>query len=64
VRNAWIARYRRAVSSNRDAVKQYNQLAEEIRSIAARMGEQHYNIPSPVEAAVKNGMAGTMNNEQ
>ena len=56
VRNAWIVRYQRAVSGNRDAVKQYNRLAEEIRSIAARMGEQHYNIPSPVEAAVKNGM--------
>ena len=56
VRNAWFARWQRAVSSNRDAVKQYNQLAEEIRTIAAEMGEQHYNIPSPVEAAVKNGM--------
>jgi hypothetical protein len=56
VRNAWFARWQRAVSSNRDAVEQYNQLAEEIRAIAAEMGEQHYNIPSPVEAAVKNGM--------
>jgi hypothetical protein len=56
VRNAWFARWQRAVRSNRDAVKQYNRLAEEIRTIAARMGEQHYNVPSPVEAAVKSGL--------
>jgi hypothetical protein len=56
VRNAWVARWQRAVSDNRGAEKQYQALAEQIRSIAAEMGEQHYNIPSPVEAAVKNGM--------
>jgi hypothetical protein len=56
VRNAWFVRWQRAVRGNRDAVRRYNQLAEEIRTIAARMGELHYNIPSPVEAAVKNGL--------
>ncbi|MBW3629706.1 MAG: hypothetical protein KY464_10460 [Gemmatimonadetes bacterium] len=56
VRNSWFARWQRASRRNRDAVKQYNRLADEIRSIAAQMGEQHYNIPSPVEAAVKSGL--------
>lgn len=56
VRNTWHARWQRAVRSNHDAVRRYNELSEEIRSIAARMGEHHYNIPSPVEAAVKSGL--------
>ena len=56
VRNAWFARWQRAVGENRDAVKEYNRLSDEIRTIAARMGELHYNIPSPVEAAVRNGL--------
>ena len=56
VRNAWVVRLQRAVGENRDAVKQYNRLSEEIRTIAARMGELHYNVPSPVEAAVRNGL--------
>ena len=56
VRNSWFARWQRAVGNNRDAVKRYNQLAEEIRVTAARMGELHYNVPSPVEAAVRNGL--------
>lgn len=56
VRNAWVARWQRAFNSNRDAEKRYHSLAEQIRTIAAEMGEQHYNIPSPVEAAVKSGM--------
>ena len=55
-RNAWVPRLNRAVGENRDAVKEYNRLSEEIRLIAARMGELHYNIPSPVEAAVRNGL--------
>ena len=56
VRNAWFARLQRAVGANRDAVKQYNRLSEEIRVTAERMGELHYNVPSPVEAAVRNGL--------
>ena len=57
IRNSWFARWQRAARRNRDAVKQYNRLADEIRTIAAQMGEQHYNIPSPVEAAVKSGLS-------
>ena len=56
VRNSWYARWQRAVGENRDAVKQYNRLSEEIRVTAEKMGELHYNVPSPVEAAVRNGL--------
>ena len=56
VRNSWYLRWQHAVGENRDAVKNYNRLSEEIRTTAARMGELHYNIPSPVEAAVRNGL--------
>lgn len=55
-RNVRFAEWQRAISRNRDAVKRYNGISEEIRRIAARMGEQHYNIPSPVEAAVQGGL--------
>ena len=56
VRNSWYARWQAAVGANRDAVRQYNRISEEIRVTAERMGELHYNIPSPVEAAVRNGL--------
>jgi hypothetical protein len=55
-RNSWFVKWQRAVGHNRDAVRRYNQLADESRSIAAAMGELHYNVPSPVEAAVRNGL--------
>lgn len=56
VRNAWFGRWQQAVDENRSAVSRYNRLADEIRSIALRMGEYHYNVPSPVEAAVRSGL--------
>lgn len=55
-RNAWVGSLQGAIARNRDAVRRYNELAEEIRVIAATMGELHYNIPSPVEAAVRTGL--------
>jgi hypothetical protein len=55
-RNAWFAKWQRAVARNRDAVRRYNDLADSSRTIAGRMGELHYNVPSPVEAAVRNGL--------
>lgn len=56
VRNFWLVQWERVLAENRTAVRRYNDVADEIRSIAARMGEFHYNVPSPVEAAVRNGL--------
>ena len=56
VRNVWVAEWQKAVTANREAVDQYNALADQIRSIALEMGERHYNIPSPAEAAVRSGL--------
>lgn len=55
-RNGWFARWQAAVRNNAAAVRRYNRLADSIRSVAARMGEPYYNIPSPVEAAVRQGL--------
>lgn len=56
VRNYWIEQWEGVLADNREAVRRYNDLADEMRSIAATMGELHYNVPSPVEAAVRNGL--------
>ena len=56
VHSFWMGEWERVLADNRQAVRRYNDLADEIRTIAATMGEQHYNIPSPVEAAVKSGL--------
>jgi hypothetical protein len=56
LRNGWFARWQAAVRNNATAVRRYNRLADSIRSVAARMGEPYYNIPSPVEAAVRQGL--------
>ena len=55
-RNSWFGAWQGAIARNRDAVRRYNELAEEIRTLAATIGELHYNIPSPVEAAVRTGL--------
>lgn len=55
-RNGWITQWQRAVNDNRAAVDRYNLLAERIRGVATRMGELHYNIPSPAEAATRGGL--------
>ena len=56
VKNFWLGEWERVLADNRQAVRRYNDLADEIRGIAATMGEQHYNIPTPVEAAVRSGL--------
>jgi uncharacterized coiled-coil protein SlyX len=54
--NASLNELQDAITANRHAVRRYNQVAERIRTLAASMGELHYNIPSPVEAAVRTGL--------
>jgi chromosome segregation ATPase len=54
--NDLLNELQQAITVNRHAVRRYNHLAERIRTLAAAMGEVHYNIPSPVEAAVRTGL--------
>lgn len=54
-RNARADHWRTLVQSNRDAVSRYNALADSIRAVAARLGEEYYSVPLPAEAATERG---------
>lgn len=61
-RNARLAEWRGVVESNHQASARFNALADSMRAVATRMGEPYYEIPSPIELAVKHGLIG--NREQ
>jgi hypothetical protein len=54
-RNQQAERWKAVVESNHEAVRRYNALADSIRTIAARLGEEYYSVPLPAEAAVARG---------
>lgn len=56
IRNARFARWKEVVVRNHAAVGRYNGLADSIRSLADQIGEPYFQIPSPVELAVKRGL--------
>lgn len=56
-RNRKVDEWRDAVEASRNAVSRYNRLADTIRLVAGRMGEQHYRIPTPAEAAQHLGLS-------
>jgi hypothetical protein len=57
-RNARLAAWREVVESNHDASARYNTIADSMRAVATRMGEPYYEVPSPIELAVKHGLIG------
>ena len=57
-RNAKFGRWKEIVVRNHAAVGTYNALADSIRTLANRIGEPYFEIPSPVELAVKHGLIG------
>jgi hypothetical protein len=55
-RNDKLGEWRAVVESNHAAADRYNLLADSMRSVAARMGNPYYEVPSPVELAVAHGI--------
>ncbi len=55
-RNARLRRYHQARERYVAAVDRYNAQADSLRTLAARMGEPYYTVPSPLEAAVQRGV--------
>lgn len=55
-RNEQAAQWKEVVSRNHDAVRRYNALADSIRAVAARLGEEYYSVPLPAEAAIERGV--------
>ena len=55
-RNDKLGEWRAVVESNHAAADRYNLLADSMRSVAARMGDPYYAVPSPVELAVAHGI--------
>lgn len=58
-RNALFNRWKEIVGGNHAAVGRYNALADSIRTLATRIGEPYFQIPSPVELAVKRGLVAS-----
>ncbi len=57
-RNALFGRWREIVFRNHAAVGRYNSLADSIRTLATRIGEPYFEIPSPAELALEHGIVG------
>lgn len=55
-RNAVLRTLEAEAVRNRAAAHRYNRLADSIRSLARRMGDPYYQVPSPAELAVKHGL--------
>lgn len=55
-RNEVFARWKEVVVRNHAAVGRFNGLADSIRSLADRIGEPYFQIPSPVEIAAERGL--------
>lgn len=55
-RNARFERWREVVEENHRQVDRYNALADSIRGLAESIGDPYFEIPSPAEAAVEEGV--------
>jgi hypothetical protein len=55
-RNDKLDEWRAVVESNHAAADRYNLLADSMRSVAARMNDPYFQVPSPVELAVQHGI--------
>lgn len=55
-RNARFQAWREVVMRNHHAVDEFNDLADRMRAVADRMGEQYVNIPTPAEVAAAHGL--------
>ena len=55
-RNERLTRWEEVVVRNHTVVARYNELADSIRLVAARIGEPYYPVPTPVELAERRGI--------
>jgi hypothetical protein len=56
LRNGHYDRWRGVVNRNHEAVTRYNLLADSMRAVGRRMGEDYLSIPTPAEVAVRHGL--------
>ncbi|HET7321060.1 MAG TPA: hypothetical protein VFI96_01035 [Longimicrobiaceae bacterium] len=55
-RNGWLRELQEALRRNAVAAERYTTLADSMRSLAVRMGDAYYQVPTPSELALKHGL--------
>ncbi|HEX2189269.1 MAG TPA: hypothetical protein VHG51_10250 [Longimicrobiaceae bacterium] len=55
-RNRYFERWREVLARNHAAVDRYNALADSLRAVAGVLGDPHFQVPSPLEAAAERGV--------
>lgn len=55
-RNRKLSHWQEVLARNHAVVARYNLLSDSIRTLATRMGDPYYEVPTPAEAAMERGV--------